>query len=238
LGPLFAACSRACRQPDRMPLIFAQISNNNGNLCVPLHTVNVSCPNQVVEVVNKKLLPTLDLRKPGKKSHKFEKFLLTTLIDNGYLFLVISEGKEDSDLASSIGFLEETKNEWHIKNRNAKSSDASLRDTPWPRYLETKMTEWSSRRKSEKLKDLEKGVKEVKDIMRDNMELLIQRQDRIDNVMDKTEQLQADSFVMKNSATTLKKKLWWKNVKLWIILGVVVLLVVVGVGIGVWRAVA
>jgi hypothetical protein len=35
------------------------------------------------------------------------------------VLLVISDGKEDSDLAASIGFLEELKNEWQSRNRGS-----------------------------------------------------------------------------------------------------------------------
>jgi len=220
-----------------MPLIFAQVGESNGSVFVPLQTVNSSCPASVVDVVQKRLLPTLDLRKPGKKSHKFEKYLMSSLIDDGVLFLVISDGKEDSDLALSIGFLEELKNEWHSRNHNKMSADLSLRDIPWPKYIESKLVEWSSKNaKSEKMKELQKGVKEVKEIMKDNMELLIQRQERIDTVMDKTEQMQVDSFQMKSGATQLKKKLWWKNLYLWgALIGCVVLIVAVVIAILVWK---
>src|SRR4051794_3077045 len=36
--------------------------------------VNQGCPAAVLDVVQKRLLPALDLRKPGKKSHKYEKY--------------------------------------------------------------------------------------------------------------------------------------------------------------------
>ncbi len=87
--------------------LFLSLFSNATHFLFIVNPNNV-CPASVIEIVQKKLLPTLDLRKPGKKSHKFEKYvncflvfieaqlillvdiyryLLSSLIDNGVLFL-------------------------------------------------------------------------------------------------------------------------------------------------------
>ena len=47
-----------------------------------------------------------------------------------------------------------------------------------------------------------------------------------------TEELQQQAGVFKKSAHELKNKMWWKNVKLWIII-IVIVLVIIGIIVGV-----
>lgn len=50
-------------------------------------------------------------------------------------------------------------------------------------------------------------------------ELLIQRNDKIENVIDKTSELVSDSQLSIKNTAQLKKKLWWNNRKLGVVIG-------------------
>ena len=50
-----------------------------------------------------------------------------------------------------------------------------------------------------------------------NLERVLQRGEKIELLVQKTEELQANSQEFRKVSTDLKKHFWWRNVKLWII---------------------
>ena len=68
-------------------------------------------------------------------------------------------------------------------------------------------------------------MKEVQQVMTDNLEHVIARGEAMADLEERSEQLQSSSVEFRNNATKLRKKLFWKSVKLWV--GVVVAMVIV-----------
>ena len=62
-------------------------------------------------------------------------------------------------------------------------------------------------------------------MMTDNLEHVIARGEAMADLEERSEQLQSSSVEFRNNATKLRKKLFWKSVKLWV--GVVVAMVIV-----------
>ncbi|GLC35106.1 hypothetical protein PLESTB_000555000 [Pleodorina starrii] len=58
---------------------------------------------------------------------------------------------------------------------------------------------------------------EVKHIMIENIEKVLERGERLDLLVDKTEGLQQVSLAFRREARRLKQTLWWKNVRLWLV---------------------
>ena len=52
---------------------------------------------------------------------------------------------------------------------------------------------------------------------------MIDRGERIELLVDRTENLTATSANFKKKSTDLKNLMWWKNIKLWIVIGFVLL---------------
>ncbi|MBN3300651.1 vesicle-associated membrane protein 2 [Amia ocellicauda] len=62
-------------------------------------------------------------------------------------------------------------------------------------------------------------VKEVVDVMRMNMEKVMERDTKLSELDDRADALQAGASQFETSAAKLKRKNWWKNCKMMIILG-------------------
>ena len=80
---------------------------------------------------------------------------------------------------------------------------------------------------SNKVASVQQQVSEVKEIMMDNIEKVLDRGEKIEVLVDKTEALrfQADNFHKQGRA--LRNRMWWNNLKMKLIL----LVFVIGVGI-------
>uniref|UniRef100_A0A3P9H1X7 Si:ch73-234b20.5 n=1 Tax=Oryzias latipes TaxID=8090 RepID=A0A3P9H1X7_ORYLA len=80
---------------------------------------------------------------------------------------------------------------------------------------------------SGKLDQVQSQVNEVKDILKDNIDKVLERGDRLNELIDKTDDLQASADSFQKTSTRVARKYWWKNIKLMIIIGVVLLVVLI-----------
>ncbi|XP_070690617.1 vesicle-associated membrane protein 8 [Pempheris klunzingeri] len=78
----------------------------------------------------------------------------------------------------------------------------------------------------DKVKTLREQVDGVKDIMTQNVDRILARGERLDDLMDKSEDLQAGAQHFKQTSQKVARSYWWKNVKLIIVIVVVVLIIV------------
>ncbi len=76
-------------------------------------------------------------------------------------------------------------------------------------------------------------IDDVRDIMTRNIEGLLERGERIDLLVDKTDRLGGSAREFRVRSRGLKRKMWWKNVKLMALLGLVLLLILVSIVIAV-----
>ncbi|KAI5091296.1 vesicle-associated membrane protein 8, partial [Silurus meridionalis] len=76
------------------------------------------------------------------------------------------------------------------------------------------------------VKSLQSQVDGVKDIMTQNVERILARGERLDDLMDKSEDLQAGAQNFKHTSQKVARAYWWKNVKLVVAIIVVVIIIV------------
>jgi len=81
--------------------------------------------------------------------------------------------------------------------------------------------------------------------MRDNINKVSQRGERLDALQDKTDNLAVSAQGFRRGANRVRKQMWWKDMKMriWIIVGIIVLLIVIIVPSGkctsdTWRDIA
>uniref|UniRef100_A0A3B4ZYY1 Vesicle-associated membrane protein 2 n=1 Tax=Stegastes partitus TaxID=144197 RepID=A0A3B4ZYY1_9TELE len=82
-----------------------------------------------------------------------------------------------------------------------------------------------------RLQQTQAQVDEVVDIMRVNVDKVLERDQKLSELDDRADALQAGASQFETSAAKLKNKYWWKNAKMMIILGVIcviVLIVIIG----------
>ncbi|XP_056275805.1 vesicle-associated membrane protein 8 [Pseudoliparis swirei] len=77
-----------------------------------------------------------------------------------------------------------------------------------------------------KVQTLKDQVDGVKNIMTQNVDRILARGERLDDLMGKSEDLQAGAQHFKQTSQKVARSYWWKNVKLVVIIVVVVLIVI------------
>uniref|UniRef100_A0A8C3UFR4 Vesicle associated membrane protein 3 n=1 Tax=Catharus ustulatus TaxID=91951 RepID=A0A8C3UFR4_CATUS len=82
-----------------------------------------------------------------------------------------------------------------------------------------------------RLQQTQHQVDEVVDIMRVNVDKVLERDQKLSELDDRADALQAGASQFETSAAKLKRKYWWKNCKMWaILIAVVVIIVIIIIG--------
>ncbi|KAJ3450282.1 vamp (vesicle associated membrane protein) [Anaeramoeba flamelloides] len=82
-----------------------------------------------------------------------------------------------------------------------------------------------------KTEKIRKEVDEVKNVMSQNLDKVIDRGNKIENLEERSNALEQNSAVFKKKAKTVKRKMWWQNFKLsfilFLIFAVIILIIVI-----------
>ncbi|KAL3455077.1 putative synaptobrevin-like protein Sybl1 [Aspergillus heterothallicus] len=88
---------------------------------------------------------------------------------------------------------------------------------------------------ADSLASARKEIDSVRDIMTENIERVLERGERIDLLVDKTDRLGGSAHDFRMRSRGLRRRMWWKNAKLMALLAVVVVFLIylfVGMGCG------
>ncbi|KAJ8282901.1 hypothetical protein COCON_G00054200 [Conger conger] len=78
-----------------------------------------------------------------------------------------------------------------------------------------------------RLQQTQAQVDEVVDIMRVNVDKVLERDQKLSELDDRADALQAGASQFETSAAKLKRKYWWNNLKMMIILGVICAIILI-----------
>ncbi|XP_064415046.1 vesicle-associated membrane protein 1-like [Latimeria chalumnae] len=77
-----------------------------------------------------------------------------------------------------------------------------------------------------RLQQTQAQVEEVVDIIRVNVDKVLERDQKLSELDDRADALQAGASQFESSAAKLKRKYWWKNCKMMIMIGVICAIIV------------
>ena len=81
------------------------------------------------------------------------------------------------------------------------------------------------KRSSEKVEDMKAKVSEVQGVMRQNIEMVMDRGEKIEVLVGKAEDLQKEAAVYRENGRAIQRKMWWKDMKIKItVIGILLLI--------------
>lgn len=158
----------------------------------------------------------------------------------GLTFLVVA----DASLGRRVpfGYLIEIRNQFF--NEYTASTDFS----EMPNYgagsfnseLKNLMIDYgtTSGGRNDALGNAKREIDDVRGIMTENIETILERGERLDLLVDKTDRLDSNAQDFRVRSRGLKRQMWWKNVKLMGLLGLVIFLIVMVMVIAIKNAVS
>ena len=164
----------------------------------------------------KKVVQMMPKSKGGeKRSYTHNKYCYNTVSDaSGTIYLCVTA--EHFSRVTAFNFLEA-----------AKKNCSQIRSNPGMLFQQLKKdVEFYSDPKNDKIQKIKSEIGQVTQIMSENIDKMLERGDKIDNLVEKTENLEAQSHEFKSGATTLKRKMWWKRFMMTCAIILVVLLAI------------
>eukprot|EP00850_Spirogloea_muscicola_P004183 SM000017S02923 [mRNA] locus=s17:1140053:1141741:- [translate_table: standard] len=166
----------------------------------------------------------------NKLTYTCDRHTFNYLVEDGYTYLVVAD--EDFGRQIPFAFIDRVKEDF--KRRYGSKADSaiahSLDKDFGPKLKEHMQYCVEHPDEMNKLSKIKSQVSEVKGIMMDNIEKVLDRGEKIELLVDKTENLrfQADSF--QRQGRQLRKKMWWQNMKI----KIVILVILVAIAIIIW----
>ncbi|KAK4266310.1 hypothetical protein QN277_027253 [Acacia crassicarpa] len=148
------------------------------------------------------------------------------LVENGFTYCVVAV--ESAGRQTPIAFLERVKDEFTKKYGGGKAATTSTRGLNkefGPKLKEQMQYCVDHPEEISKLAKVKAQVSEVKGVMMENIEKVLDRGEKIELLVDKTENLRSQAQDFKAQGTKVKRKMWIQNMKIkLIVFGIVVAL--------------
>ncbi|KDO77463.1 hypothetical protein CISIN_1g027612mg [Citrus sinensis] len=133
------------------------------------------------------------------------------LVDNGYTYCVVAD--ESSGRQIPMAFLERVKDEFVSKYGGGKAATAPANGL---------------NKEFGKLAKVKAQVSEVKGVMMENIEKVLDRGEKIELLVDKTENLHQQAQDFRSTGTKMRRKMWLQNMKIkLIVLGILIALILI-----------
>jgi vesicle-associated membrane protein 7 len=185
------------------------------------------------------ILDRIPTNQPSKLTYVYDQYLFHYIVaDNGLVFLCMA----DEAFGRRVPFTFLTDVEQDFKRKYCTAANAlDFSDMPayglneYSRELQSKMDYYNNDTQSDKIRLVQGEIDQVRDVMVQNIEKVLERGERIEILVDKTDSLNQAAFQFKKRSTVLKRKMWWKNTRVTIILAIIIIIVlylVIGAGCG------
>lgn len=151
------------------------------------------------------------------------------LVDNGFTYCVVAE--ESAGRQIPIAFLERVKDDFLSKYGGGKAAAAPANGLN--KEFGSKLKEHmrycvDHPEEISKLAKVKAQVSEVKGVMMENIEKVLDRGEKIELLVDKTENLHNQAQDFRNTGTQLRRKMWLQNMKIkLIVLAIIVALILI-----------
>jgi vesicle-associated membrane protein 7 len=146
-------------------------------------------------------------------------------IESGLIFLCMSDVNFAKRRAYS--FLIDIRNTFLSKfGEDWKTALPLAFNAQFCRQLEQKMNYYSFDPSSDRVTAVQAEIDQLKSVTTEMIEKIIERGEKIDMLVEKTQTLSDQTFQFKDKAKVLKLKLWWRNLKCWLCICCLLLIVV------------
>ncbi|KAJ2157213.1 hypothetical protein GGF46_004658 [Coemansia sp. RSA 552] len=180
----------------RGPTVLAEHSTTNGNF------------QQVTQAILAKIPPN-----DSKLTYVYDRFLFHYISTGGTTYLCIADDKFGRRVP--FAFLQDM-----MERFTAAFTPAEVAEAPehglnsFARTIATQMDYYSRNPEVDSIRQVQGEISQVKDVMVQNIERVLERGDRIDILVDKSNTLNNAAFAFRKRSTALKRKYWWRNQKL------------------------
>jgi len=164
----------------------------------------------------------------GKMSYSHGEYFYHYTSQQGLITLAISDSNFDQNAVFKfLGVIYDKF--WLQYGTRSQTAIAYAMNNEFSLVIANEMKRANKKEEPDKISSLQDEVNQVKDIMVANIDVIMERGEKLDLLVDKTENLSANSVTFRTTSRNLQRAMWWKNMKLTIgaAVGIVVFLYII-----------
>lgn len=202
-----------------MPILYSVVAR--GTVILAKHATCAGNFDEVTENILAKIPP-----QPDKLTYSQASYLFHYIWDNNIIYMCITD--DEFQKSRAFLYLTEIKRRFLIiYNDGAQTAVAYAMNTEFGRILANEMKYYCETNKDlDILSKVHGELDELKDIMVTNIDNVTMRGERLDLLVNKAENLTANSVTFRKTSRNLARSLFWKNVKIYVIVGAILLVVI------------
>ncbi|CAL4065062.1 unnamed protein product, partial [Meganyctiphanes norvegica] len=203
-----------------MPLLYTVIARGTTVL-----TRYATCAGNFAEVTEQ-ILAKISPGETSRLTYSHASYLFHYVAQDGVVYMCITD--DEFERRRAFLYLEEIKQRFHASyGATVHTALPYAMNSEFATVLATQMKHYTESRDIDTLSQLQGEVSDVKDILVKNIENLATRGERLELLINKTENLNTTSVTFKTTSRTLARNMWWKNVR-------AIALIAVGVGVSIY----
>jgi len=159
----------------------------------------------------------------SKMSYVYDNHVFHYIVDDAITYLCMADSQERR---IPFAFLEDIKNRFkYTYGDRARNAIAFQMNDDFGRELQKQMEYYNSNPAADNINRVRQQLDEVKGVMVENIEKVLERGEKIELLVDKTDKLNQQAFKFEKSSKKLKNAMWWRNLKMKLVIAFVVILV-------------
>ena len=140
------------------------------------------------------------------------------VVSNNLTFLCMTD--KNFTRVSAFKFLNDLEAEFlDIYGDRGQTAVAYSFNADFQRVISKLMDDYNTKERSnDRIGQVQSQLDSVKEVMIRNIDVVLDRGERIELLVQRSEEMEQNAFKFGRNATSLRRRMWWKNVKLWLIL--------------------
>eukprot|EP01100_Stratorugosa_tubuloviscum_P002948 TRINITY_DN16_c0_g5_i1.p1 TRINITY_DN16_c0_g5~~TRINITY_DN16_c0_g5_i1.p1 ORF type:complete len:257 (+),score=87.41 TRINITY_DN16_c0_g5_i1:109-771(+) len=202
-----------------MPIIYSLISRHTTIL------VEYSTASGNFVTVSRVILEKMP-QEDTKKSYEYDDFIFHFQIHSGVTYMCMADKSFPRRIC--FLFLEDIKNRFLAMygEEQIRRAMAYTMNEDFSRSLSSLTNYYSNDPSVDRILQAKQQIEDTRQVMVENIELLLTRGEKIDLLVEKTDTLNVQAIKYKQKSKDLKCAMWYKNLKLWIITIIVILILI------------
>lgn len=199
-----------------MPILYSVVAR--GPVVLAKHAHCAGNFEEVTEKILAKVPPQND-----KLTYTQGPYLFHYICEDSIIYMCITD--DDFQRSRAFLYLTEIKRRFiAIYGQGAQTALAYAMNTEFSRVLDSEMKYYTeSNQDIDMLSKVHGELDELKDIMVKNIDNVAMRGERLELLVNKTENLTASSVTFRSTSRNLARSLFWKNVKIYVIVGAILI---------------
>nr|CAH7723831.1 unnamed protein product [Callosobruchus chinensis] len=201
-----------------MPILYSVVSR--GSTILAKYASCAGNFTEVTEQIISKIPPHND-----KLTYSHGNYLFHYVSENGIIYMCITD--DEFERSRAFLFLNEIKR--RFQSTYGSSIDTAIAyamNSEFSKVLANEMKHYSESHDVDTISKVHSELDELKNIMVKNIDNVAMRGERLELLVNKAENLNSGSVTFRTTSRNLARSLFWKNVKLYVVIGIVVTVIV------------